>query len=431
MSTWVKGRKGVVPAQVYKTLAMCRLKASGRTPSTSSTKKAAPHHAGIQMMLAKSRLTTIRNESRSGLPEKYDLIELGGKRRTVYRSDVAEARSKKAARLKALRRKAGESRSHAPGTVTELETHHLHVDAQRFQYKIGAGKNGSVGSLAGVKRYDPELAGVVQVWHDPADGKVYVVNGHNRAELAKTHGVKKIAVRFLDAEDAGQARAKGAITNIAEGRGTSIDAAKFFRETGVTKEHLADRGVALRDHVASEGLALSKLHPTLFRRVVDGDISPERGAVIGGSGLEHHEQAALQKLIDKLPRSREVSNATLKELTDTVRSSASKTVQSFDLFGDNADETSLALHKARLQAHIKSRLGTEKRLFGIVSKSKAAENLERVGNTIDRVASDRVSREAGTTLDVFDKLKHLSGPVSKHLNNAAERLHNGEKFDKV
>jgi hypothetical protein len=343
-------------------------------------------------------------------------------------------RRKKAERLKSVREKLQKAKvdpathtDHAPGHVGALKTDLIHFDPKRFQYKLAhAEGTGSVGSLAGVKRYDPELGGVLQVWKDPANGKTFVINGHNRLDLAKKLGAEKVTVRYIDARDAGEARAKGALTNIAEGRGTSLDAAKFFRDEHVTREGLDARGVPLRDKVASEGLALSHLHEPIFRRVIDGDLSPARGAIIGGSGLDHTQQAALVDLLDKQPKSRSVSDATLKELTDTVRSAGTKTTHTHSLFGDDAEQTSLALHKARAQAHIKGRLATEKKLFGTVAKSKHAAELERAGNRIDTEKSGHISQEADKALQVFDIFKNRSGPVARHLNHAAERLHAGE-----
>jgi hypothetical protein len=343
-------------------------------------------------------------------------------------------RRKKAARLQAVREKLHQAKvdpathtDHAPGHVGALKTDLIHFDPKRFQYKLAhAEGTGSVGSLAGVKRYDPELGGVLQVWKDPANGKTFVINGHNRLDLARKLGAEKVTVRYIDARDAGEARAKGALTNIAEGRGTSLDAAKFFRDEHVTREGLDARGVPLRDKVASEGLALSHLHDPIFRRVIDGDLSPARGAIIGGSGLDHTQQAALVDLLDKQPKSRSVSDATLKELTDTVRSAGTKTTHTHSLFGDDAEQTSLALHKARAQAHIKGRLATEKKLFGTVAKSKHAAELERAGNRIDTEKSGHISQEADKALQVFDIFKNRSGPVARHLNHAAERLHGGE-----
>ena len=95
-----------------------------------------------------------------------------------------------------------------------------------------------------------------------------------------------MAVRCIDAKDAQQARLIGAMTNIAEDQGTSIDAAKVFRDSGLTPEQLEQQGLSFKGKIASEGLALANLSPAIFDDVVQGDLAPARGAVLGG--LENH-----------------------------------------------------------------------------------------------------------------------------------------------
>lgn len=319
---------------------------------------------------------------------------------------------------------------HAPGHVGDLDTKLINADPERFQYKAGYGEGGSVGSLAGVRKYDKDLAGVIQVWKDPADSKTYVINGHNRLDLAKKLGADKVTVRYIEAKDAGEARSKGALTNIAEGRGTAIDAAKYFRDTGLTREQIAERGIPMREKVATDGLALSRLEPNAFKRVVSGEMTAARGAIIGGSGLKDHEQAALVKMLDK-HKGREITDSHLKELADEVKSARSVRSEGNDLFGSTADDHSLAIHKTKLQATIKDRLSKEKRLFGIVAKSKHADELARAGNSINTGESAKVSENAAVTLGVFDRMKNLSGPVSRSLNDAAERIYSGENARKV
>lgn len=324
---------------------------------------------------------------------------------------------------------------HKPGHVGNLDTDLIHFDPGRFQYKSGVENTttGIVGSLAGVRKFDHDLGGVLAVWKDPADGKVYVVNGHNRLDLAKHLGAGHVAVRFLDAKDARDARARGALINIAEGRGTAVDAAKFFRDSKLTREEIAEKGIPLREKIATDGIALSRLEDGVFRRVVDGTLSTEKGRIIGGGDLAHHEQRALLKLVDAAGKRKatEITNNHLRELADEVKSARSVRKETRDLFGSSVDDESLALHKTKLQATIKERLGKEKRLFGVVAKSKHAEELARAGNQIDTAASGKISQDAAATLGLFDTLKSRSGPVSKILNDAAERIHNGENPKQV
>ena len=237
-----------------------------------------------------------------GSPSKDHGIELKpmpkveeGRRRVQERARTAE----KLKSLKPLRDLERAPEIHAKaGDKADIGVEHIHVDPERFQFKIGAATHtGSVGSLAGVKKFDPELAGHVGVSRDPENGKVFVVNGHNRLDLAKKTGTKKIAVKFYHAATAEEARSKGALTNIAEGRGTSTDAAKFFRDTGLRKEHIEEAGVPLREKVASEGLDLARLDKP-FHHVTQGELSPARGAIIGGSGLSHEQQYAVHTQLE-------------------------------------------------------------------------------------------------------------------------------------
>lgn len=320
------------------------------------------------------------------------------------------------------------------GGLAELDPSEIEADPKRFQYKmIGEHtKTGEVGSLSGVQKYDPNLAGIVQVWKDPADGKTYVVNGHNRLALAKRLGAEEVAVRYLDVPDAKTARSVGAMTNIAEGRGTALDAAKFFRDTGLTKDDIEKRGIPMREKIAQDGLALSSLEDGLFRQTIDGKLPMERATIIGGSGLDHSEQKSLASLIEKEQRrGRKLNNDTVRELVDTVKSSGSQTEQQFTLFGVEESTRNLAIEKAQLQASIKRRLSREKRLFSTVGKSRAAEELGRAGNRINVGESQRIADQANETLAIFDQLKNMSGPVASILNQASERIARGEDQRRV
>lgn len=321
----------------------------------------------------------------------------------------------------------------APRGLAEVSPHDLHFDPKRFQYKMAHGaETGSSGSLTDVRKWDENLGGVMQVWRDPKDGKDYVVNGHNRATLARKLGAEKVAVRYLNVDTPHEARAIGALTNVSEGNGTALDAAKFFRDSGITREDLEAKGIPMKQKIATDGLALSKLAPHLFDKVVQGDIPTERATLIGDRIHDHDAQSKLVELIDKAQsKGRKITNDVVRELADTVQSAPSHTETQFNLFGAEESTQNLALEKAELTAHVRSRLSREKKLFGLVSKSKAAKDLERGGNSIDTEKSKDISEQAGQVLGVFDKLKNQSGPVSSAINQATERIANGEDPKKV
>ena len=317
--------------------------------------------------------------------------------------------------------------------LAELDPHSIEVDPKRFQYKI-IGEHtstGSVGSLSGVQKYDPNLAGILQVWKDPKDGKTYVVNGHNRLDLGKKLGADSVAVRYLKAPDAKTARSIGALTNIAEGRGDALDAAKFFRDTGISKEDLSAKGIPMREKIATDGLALSKLDDSLFRKTIDGEIPMARAAIIGGSGLQPAQQRDLMTLVDKQGKNKTLTDGAISEMVDIAKSSQTHQESTMSLFGEESVTKSNMIEKAKLQAAIKQRLSREKNLFGTVSRGRAATELARGGNTIDREKSGDLSTQASQSLKTFDQMKNLSGPMSDAINHAASRMAAGESQKSV
>jgi hypothetical protein len=358
--------------------------------------------------------------------ERADRRESGGVAAEGHKA-LASYRAREASRAKAAKR-LREARS---STVREVPTRAVAFDPERFQYKLAVhGEHGVGEALHGVKKWDPELAGVLQVWRDPANGKTYVVNGHHRLDLANRLGAGKVAVRYIKARDAEEARAKGAITNIAEGRGTSTDAGQFFRDTGLTKADLENRGVPMRERIATEGLALSDLEEGLWRKHKGGELTAARGAIIGGSGLNHAQQATIAKHAGK-GGVQNLTDRDLKEFIDNAREAPTIKQRSIDLFGGSDEDINLGAHRARAQGFIKERLGREKRVFGTVAKSKNAADLERAGNRIDAEGSGKVAQAAAENLHIFDTLKNRRGPVSDLLNEAAERAHAGENARKV
>ena len=172
-----------------------------------------------------------------------------------------------------------------------LPTTEIQVDPDRFQFKMGTDAQGQQkgNSLTGVGVWNEDLEGSIQVWTDPMDGQTYVVNGHNRLAKAKELGIPSMKVEYVNAPTPEAARAKGAMTNIAQGGGTPFDAAKFFRDYGggiLRPDDLEALGIPLKSGLATEGMALSKLPDNIFQDAIDGRISKGKALALGGSGLD-------------------------------------------------------------------------------------------------------------------------------------------------
>lgn len=372
-----------------------------------------------------------RSQSGQSLTEREQLLV-----QSVNRKQDKLTQNKERSRLKSAAKAAGASQI-LPGGIAEVDPQKIKVDPKRFQYKLSGAntKSGTVGSLSGVKKWDANLAGIIQVWQDPKDKNVYVVNGHNRLELEKKLGIPKRPARFLKASSAKEARSIGALTNIAEGRGNARDAAKFFRDSGISIKDLEKRGVPLKEKIATDGLALSQLSDGLFNQLIQGELPESRAVIVGSKLKDTTQQEALVKLIAKEEKQgRKITNDVVSELADMTSTAPKKQEAGgnlLTLLGFDPDERSLAIEKAQISASIKRQLNRDKKLFGTVGKSKAAEDLSKAGNRINIEKSAAISANANTTATLFDKTKNQAGEVDKILNKSAERLANGEKREAI
>ncbi|OJJ13859.1 hypothetical protein BI308_25480 [Roseofilum reptotaenium AO1-A] len=308
--------------------------------------------------------------------------------------------------------------------IQEIDVNQLRLDPKRFQYKIIHGQSGSTGSLSGVRKWDDNLAGIILVWVDPSDGLTYVVNDHNRANLAKSLGANTLVCRFIKAIDAAEARQIGAMANIAEGKGTALDAAKLFRDKGITQAHLVESGICLKEKIAKDGLALAQIPGYMFDRVIDGSLEQSVAIAIGSSGLDCDRQGELLKLIERSNRA--ITLEMISELADTVRASETNSVTQMSLFGLEVINQSTAIYRAEVQAGIKRQLRRESRLFKTVGNSRNAEELQKGNNHIDQQTSQAISSQAETVLRHFDLLKNQVGPISSAINHCVTQLANGK-----
>lgn len=314
--------------------------------------------------------------------------------------------------------------------VATLRTDSIKADPERFQYKMNtSGPVGVTDQFKETTTWNRELAGVVQVWKDPGNNQTFVVNGHHRFELAQRLGVKRLNVQYIQAKDAAEARTKGALTNIAEGRGTSVDAGKFFRERGNLDTVVSDlkaRGISLSEKTASEGLALAKTAPKIWRDVVDEMTPVSRAVAIGKSDLRHEDQMQIYR---KATEGNWRSGKTAEFATELKRAPLVKS-GSASLFGDD-EFVNVAEHRAALSDRFKTQLKSGKKLFGTVARSRNAGRLESAGNKIDRESSAAIAESNDRALMAFDIERKFGSRTSRLLDRYATQIAQGDKLDRI
>ena len=321
------------------------------------------------------------------------------------------------------------------GSAT-LHANDIAADPSRFQYKVsGVGSKGVTKQLADVKRFNPMFGGQVMVWRDPADGKTYVINGHHRLELAQRSPHYEDEATGLDwkgqmqsfyipAKTAAQARAMGALANMAAGHGTATDAAKFMRDTGLGVDSLKEQGISLKGRLAADAVALKDLSNRSFEDMTQGRL-PESRAVAVAKHLKDPEKqdALLRKLASREAAGRPVSDDAAEQAAKEVSLAGSTQERGGGLFGDMGEHT-LELERGEIKSAIRKAIASERNTFKAVSSAKRAGRLSESGNVLDVEGNRQRAEQADETLGMFDTLANSKSEVSKEIQQAAESYYN-------
>jgi len=323
-----------------------------------------------------------------------------------------------------------------PGSIDpKFPVKDLFIDAKTLQYKRFTDEKGVTGKLSDAEEFDEKFGGVLTVWRDPKTGKVFVSNGHQRYDIAQRTGKETVPVRFSKVKTAEEAKYEGALINIAENNGSPEDAAVIFREYGLTADDVNKKyHISLKGDIARKGLALSRLHPTIFNSVEKREIPQNWGVTIGENLDNQDMQIDLIRYLDKVKRSGKTVNiGVLEQLIKDINGEVVGTVEVKDgvIFGPESFERPLLMERAELRDYAVNELAKEKRLFGTVGQEGAAKKLTIGGNIIDVNKSKTVAEKAALIKDIFEKLAGSKGEISNELNKYAEELSNvrskGEK----
>ena len=324
----------------------------------------------------------------------------------------------------------GLSTAPEPGKPGLMRVADLKRSPERFQYKLNVNKDGVTTQFKDVS-FNPELAGSLGVWQDPQSGETFVVNGHHRHELAERSGFDgELQVYHLRAANEQEARAKGALMNIAGGHGTAIDAAKYFRDSGQTPESMKEDGVSLTAKLTNDAIILTKLSPALFAPLTHGLYRQGRALAIAKHLDSHEDQEDLDKLIERkdASQSQPVSDHVVEEMgrqmAMAARIAAGPQQATLPGMGSNTPQSRSTLaERAEISSAIRRSMTGRLNKFRAVSNERAAETLGS-HNTIDADANrDEAKRIAGE-LDTFDRESVYRGPISDLLSAAAEELAN-------
>jgi hypothetical protein len=318
----------------------------------------------------------------------------------------------------------GGIRTSASGGYDTFAPDELNLDPQRFQFKE-ADERGVTGALTGVKRWSPELADPITAYLD-TDGKYYVVNGHQRTDLAKraqADGQEDIQIpaKVYRAEDGytpSDMRILGAVQNIAQGSGTSMDAAKIMRELEASKDGLRFDMPELppRSQLVREARGLTALSGDAFKAVANGVLEPSFAAQIGDILKDPEQQMLAMQL---LARNRPANAAQARFMVEDIRNAGFRKAEDGAqgvMFGNPQAESLLPARAAIYEAALKALRGA-KRTFNAALQGE--ETLTAAGNKLATEANTEGKTANEQLIDFIQREARTRGPVSDALTEAA------------
>ncbi len=318
-----------------------------------------------------------------------------------------------------------------PWDIQYLRPDDLKTDATRFQYKATPDENGVTGALRGVTRWEPALANPLTAYRD-SDGSLYVVNGHQRLDLAKRaqdagqDGVE-LPVRIIDGRDQSPeyARTLGAYQNIAEGSGTPLDAARVLRGRRSLPDGMVLPELPPRSQLVKDAHGLAALGDQAFGMVENGIIPENYAAHVGALIRDPAEQVAALEMLAKHPP----ENARQAEMmVRDIRNSGFDRQQENSLFGVEEFSKSLIPERAKVLDAALRVLRGNRGVFraaveGEDTLTGAGNKLNADANKAGKISNEKllayIAANASTKGDLSDALTAAARKVSSGTNPKA------------
>jgi hypothetical protein len=300
------------------------------------------------------------------------------------------------------------------------------LDPRRFQYKESDPETGVNGALSGVQRWDAGLADPIDLYRD-TDGTLYVVNGHQRTDLARRAEAAgqpdvMMPAKIHDAADGytpENMRLMAAYKNIAQGSGTAIDAAKIMRAQ--PPEGFVPPDLPPRSAMVQQGQGLSKLSDEAFGAVVNGVVPAPYAAEVGRMISDPTQQVAAIRLLHQAEPAN-VEQARI--MVQDVRNAGFLSGSQDDMFGSQAFAQSLFPERAKVLAQAMQNLRGNKRVFQAAVSGEDA--LTEAGNKMDTAANQKGQTENERIIDILQRTATTHGPISDALTAAARDVAAGK-----
>jgi len=306
------------------------------------------------------------------------------------------------------------------GVIHAFDPDDVQVDAKTFQFKDGGDAQGVTERLRGVGQWDPDKAGLIFVY-EYEDGRRFIADGHQRLGLAKRLKAESsdekleiygMVMRESDGVTPEDARMRAAMTNIAQGTGTAVDAAKVLRVAPERIGELPPHSALVRQ--AGDMVSLSD---DAFGMVVNEIVPANYAALVGRIIPDDADlQLAVMDVLSK------TAPANVTQAESIVRQAASSGVRrevQQGLFGEEIMTQSLFSERAKVLDKTLKKLRRDKNIFDSLVRNE--NSIAAEGNVLNTTANRQIADAAAVGADMVQRLANRKGPLSDALTLAARR----------
>lgn len=303
----------------------------------------------------------------------------------------------------------------------------LKIDPARFQFKASDDR-GVTGALQGVQKWEPALANPITAW-ESADGDTFVVNGHQRHDLASRAAeagqpdvqMPTRVFRENDGYTPEFMRTLGAYQNIAEGTGTPVDAAKVMRGQNAIPAEMVLPELPPKGQMVIQARSLSRLSPNAFGMVENGVVPPAYAAHVGDLIADPHQQEAALGLLTKADPA---NSNQARMMVQDIRNSGFLQGTQQGLFG--TEDFAKSIFPERMQV-LDGAMGTLRRNRGVFKAAVEGEDeLRAAGNQLSTDANVKARATNDQILDRLQRDATTRGPISDALTDAANDIATGK-----
>ena len=321
----------------------------------------------------------------------------------------------------------------SPLQITSMNPNDIVIRPDVFQIKESGKFNpkGVSGSLADETEFDPRFADVISVWKDESGelgvrGQVYVIDGHNRIDLAKRSNMNEVNVQIINALDVEDAKAEAAIINVnklnysQQGAIAPIDVAKVIKNRGI--EPLLRMGMNPKRKIVMQGRQLARLPDFMFTKLIAGEIGLEKGLAYGSQKISPTAIGDVFKAIDKSKPSLDTIREAVLMAREAVEVQPSGGQALLPTFGEYFKETNtkqLLAIRSQIRTQLRKKL-TTLRNVGTLDKKAGVETV--AGNKINLENTQDALQDASRAVDLFDAVAASGGETTQIIKELADQL---------